>query len=148
MTPAEVRRASGSTISTSDLYDALHLRAAVFVVEQSCVYLDPDGRDLESSTQHLWIRAGAGGMTAYLRVLPEPDGGARIGRVVTHPGHRGERLASRLLEAALQDLRGPVVLNAQSQHTELYARHGFENDGAEFLDDGIPHTPMRRAVTG
>ena len=39
---------------------------------------------------------------------------------------------------------GTVVLDAQSHHTSLYERHGFVVDGPEFLDDGIPHTPMRR----
>ena len=39
---------------------------------------------------------------------------------------------------------GAVVLAAQSHLTHVYARHGFVADGDEFLDDGIPHTPMRR----
>ena len=51
------------------LYAALTLRAAVFVVEQDCPYLDPDGRDLEPTTQHLWIADDDGAMAAYLRVL-------------------------------------------------------------------------------
>lgn len=27
---------------------------------------------------------------------------------------------------------------------EMYAKHGFKADGEEFIEDGIPHTPMRR----
>jgi len=139
-----IRRETGASISTADLYAALHLRAAVFVVEQECAYLDPDGRDLEDSTEHLWITDGTGGIAAYLRVLREPDGSCRIGRVVTAADRRGERLASRLLQALLDEVSGTVVLSAQSHHTSLYERHGFAADGPEFLDDGIPHTPMRR----
>ena len=148
MTEPRIRRATGATISAADLYAALQLRSAVFVVEQDCAYLDPDGRDLDPSTEHLWIVDSGGAVAAYLRVLREPDGTARIGRVVTAQGRRGERLASELLEAALDEASGPVVLDAQSHHTSLYERHGFLPDGPEFLDDGIPHVPMRRPARG
>jgi ElaA protein len=139
-----IHHASGDAIAAADLYEALQLRAAVFVVEQECAYLDPDGRDLEPTTDHLWIAAADGTMAAYLRTLREPDGTLRIGRVVTAPDRRGERLSTELLEAALDGVTEPVVLNAQSHLTSLYERRGFVADGPEFLDDGIPHTPMRR----
>ena len=144
MADDEIQRATGDVISRADLYDALRLRAAVFVVEQECAYLDPDGRDLDPATRHLWIRDGAGSLAAYLRVLGEGGGTARIGRVVTDPRHRGRGLAGGLLAAALDDATGEVVLAAQSHLTALYEQHGFVPDGDEFLDDGIPHTPMRR----
>ena len=140
----QVRRASGSTIAIGDLYAALRLRAAVFVVEQDCPYLDPDGRDLEPSTRHLWLTGDDGTMASYVRVLTEPDGSLRIGRVVTDQAHRGLRLAEQLLESALVGVTETVVLDAQSHLTHVYERHGFAIDGDEFLDDGIPHTPMRR----
>jgi ElaA protein len=139
-----IERATGSTINTPDLYDALQLRAAVFVVEQDCPYLDPDGRDLEPTTQHLWIRGDDGGIASYVRVLAEPDGTLRIGRVVTDPAHRGAQRAGQLVDAALEGVTVPVVLAAQSHLTHVYERYGFVPDGDEFLDDGIPHTPMRR----
>ena len=139
-----IHRASGDSITAADLYRALELRAAVFVVEQECAYLDPDGRDLEPTTEHLWILDADGAMAAYLRTLRDPDGTHRIGRVVTAAGRRGERLASQLLSAALDGVTEAVVLSAQSHATSLYRHHGFEPDGPEFLDDGIPHTPMRR----
>ena len=139
-----IERATGATISTADLYAALELRAAVFVVEQECPYLDPDGRDLDSSTEHVWVTGTGGAMAAYLRILHEPDHTVRIGRVVTAAERRDERLGSQLLAAALDGVVDTVVLNAQSHHTSLYERHGFVVDGPEFLDDGILHTPMRR----
>jgi ElaA protein len=36
------------------------------------------------------------------------------------------------------------VLDAQAPLEAWYAGHGFEVDGEEFLEDGIPHLPMRR----
>jgi ElaA protein len=37
-----------------------------------------------------------------------------------------------------------VVLGAQSYLEKWYARFGFERDGSEYVEDGIPHVPMRR----
>lgn len=142
--PVTLHRAGGEEISAADLYAALRLRAEVFVVEQACTYLDPDGRDLELGTTHLWLAGPDGELSAYLRVLTEPAGGHRIGRVVTAPAHRGQRLAGQLLEEALTWTGRPVVLDAQSHLVAVYERHGFARDGAEFVEDGIRHTPMRR----
>jgi ElaA protein len=139
----ELHRATGTEISSVDLYAALVLRSQVFVVEQACTYLDPDGRDVEPGTTHLWLTTADGTLAAYVRVLTEPTGGHRIGRVVTDGAHRGRRLAGRLLDEALALNERPVVLDAQSHLTALYERHGFERHGAEFVEDGIPHTPMR-----
>jgi ElaA protein len=119
------------------------LRERVFVVEQECAYLDLDGRDLEPGTRHLYVDV-AGVPVAYLRVLEE-RGGLRIGRVLVDPDHRGRRLAERLMRAAL-DVVGerPCRLDAQSHLAGWYRRFGFEPCGEEFLEDGIPHVPMRR----
>ena len=35
------------------------------------------------------------------------------------------------------------MLDAQSHLEAWYARFGFVRTGEEFLDDGIPHVPMR-----
>src|SRR5690606_34048120 len=80
-----VRVASFAELDAPTLYRLLKLRVDVFVVEQKCAYPELDGRDLEPETRHLWIEDGAGAPLAYLRVLREPDGAARIGRVVTAP---------------------------------------------------------------
>jgi ElaA protein len=37
-----------------------------------------------------------------------------------------------------------VVLDAQAYLTAFYTGLGFVACGPEFLDDGIPHVPMRR----
>jgi ElaA protein len=141
----ELHHASGPTLAAADLYAALCLRSEVFVVEQACVYLDPDGQDLDAGTIHLWLAAADGTMASYVRVLAEPGGGHRIGRVVTHPDHRGRRLAGRLIDVALERCEHPVVLHAQSHLVPVYGRHGFVPDGPEYIDDGISHTPMRLA---
>ena len=74
------------------------------------------------------------------------DGDARrIGRIVTVAAARGQGLAGRLVEHFLGDLpTGPWVLDGQAHLADWYRRFGFEVSGDEYLDDGIPHVPMRR----
>jgi ElaA protein len=146
LTAARLRRAWAADLTTAQLYELLRLRMEVFGVEQKCAYQDLDGRDLESDTRHFWITDGAGEMVAYLRLLAEPGGEFLIGRVVTAKTARRQGLARRLLVAALADIRdAPCVLNAQVYATPLYESVGFVVSGARFLEDGIPHLPMRRA---
>jgi ElaA protein len=128
-----------------DLHDVLALRVAVFVVEQECAYPEIDGRDPEA--EHWWSRAADGTLTACLRVLPEPDGTTRIGRVVSAPAARGTGAGAALFGAALATLSGPVVLGAQVRSQGFYARFGFAVSGPGYDEDGIPHVPMLRDAT-
>lgn len=136
--------AAFADLDPSTLYGILRLRNLVFVVEQRCAYLDIDGRDLEPETRHCWIPF-ADEIGAYLRVVTDQGRLRRIGRVVTAPPARGQGFAARLVRHALTVADGPAVLDAQSQLAEWYARLGFEQDGPEFVEDGIPHIPMRKA---
>lgn len=131
-------------IAPEILYRILQLRSKVFVVEQECVFLDPDGRDLEPSCRQLWISEGDA-IVATARVIDEGDY-RRIGRIATDEAARGQGLAARLVEHFLATDRGPWLLDAQSHLAGWYGRFGFVVDGAEYLDDGIPHVPMRRPL--
>ena len=132
--------ALGPDLTAAQVYGLLRLRAEVFVVEQACAYLDPDGLDLEPGTRHLWVESGDGQVLAALRVVGTPPA---IGRVVTAPSHRSRGLAATLVERAV-DLTGerPLRLNAQSHLAGWYGGLGFAVDGEEFVEDGIPHVPM------
>ena len=137
-----LRSAAFADLDARTGYLLWQLRESVFVVEQDCAYLELDGRDLEPATRHLWVEDD--GPVAYLRVLEDADA-VRIGRVLVAPSHRGRGLAARLMSAAL-DVVGsrPCRLDAQSYLAQWYTRFGFERCGEEFLEDGIPHVPMRR----
>lgn len=139
----EIRSAPTRDLDVVTLHDLLRLRQDVFVVEQQCVYADVDGRDLEPGTVQVWATDDDGTVVATLRVLADPGGAARIGRVATAQPARGRGLAADLVRAALALGDGLVVLDAQSHLEGWYARFGFERVGEEFLDDGIPHVPMR-----
>ncbi len=139
-----VSHASFGDLTVNELYAILRLRSEVFVVEQSCVYLDPDGRDTEPDTRHWWVERD-GAPVAYLRVLEDATA-RRIGRVATHMAARNSGLAAQLLQTVLGHTSGPWVLDSQSHLTGWYERFGFAVAGDEFIEDGIPHVPMHRAV--
>ena len=142
-----IEAARFADLTVDVLYRILRLRSEVFVVEQECVYLDPDGRDAEPSAWHLWAEDG-GEVVVAGRLLREGDGSWRIGRVATAPEARGRGLAAALVARAVElcgDDR-PIELHAQTHLLEWYRTLGFEPCGAEYVEDGIPHTPMRLVV--
>ncbi len=141
--------AAFADLDGATLYALLRLRCDVFVVEQACAYPELDGRDTEPTTRHLWLTDDDGpDPVAYLRVLADPDGSARIGRVCVARKARGAGAAGRLMAAALALTGGRrCVLDAQSHLTAFYARFGFAPTGPEYLEDGIPHVPMARPAT-
>jgi ElaA protein len=140
----DLHTAAFGELSPATLYALLRLRVDVFVVEQHCPYPELDGRDTEAGTRHLWA-SSAGVPVGYLRILAEPGGGARIGRVCVERSARGTGLARRLMVAALEQLGDrPCLLHAQAHLVDFYRGFGFTPTGPEYLDDGIPHVPMGR----
>jgi ElaA protein len=141
----DVRDASLAELDPRTLYAILALRSEVFVVEQDCVYLDADGRDLEPGARQLWIEED-GTVVATLRLLADAAGTARIGRVATAKTARGRGRAADLMRRALELAAGQeVVLGAQTYLFDWYAGFGFVRDGDDYVEDGIPHVPMRLA---
>ena len=142
MTP---HAATFADLDTATLYALLKLRVDVFVVEQECPYPELDGRDTEPGTRHVWLDED-GEVVAYLRILVDGDGVDRIGRVCTAKTARGGGRAGVLMRAALDAIGDrPCVLDAQSYLAAWYASFGFTPNGPEFIEDGIPHIPMRRS---
>lgn len=141
----EIETKAFDDLNATQLLNILALRSQVFVVEQACVYDDIDGRDSEAGTRHLWIEVD-GHIVAYLRLLDDGDGIARIGRVATHKSHRGKGLAAALVREVTEQHDGPLVLDAQSHLFQWYESLGFRRSGEDFVEDGIPHMPMSHAI--
>lgn len=141
-------------LDVDTLYALLKLRAEVFVVEQKCAYLDPDGKDSHPDAVHLLGLADDGAIGAYLRILPAGLSYPQVsfGRVLTAPAWRGRGLGDPMLRAALAEIeaRWPgadVQIGAQAHLTGYYGRHGFVPSSEPYLEDDIPHIDMlRRAV--
>ncbi|MGH3731571.1 MAG: GNAT family N-acetyltransferase [Micromonosporaceae bacterium] len=144
MTDIAIHVARFAALDLATLYALLKLRVDVFVVEQHCPYPELDGRDAEPATQHIWGTRDAE-LVGYLRVLDDPDGVARIGRVCTAPQGRGSGVGGRLMARAVHEAGPrPCRLDAQSHALDFYRRYGFTPSGPEFIEDGIPHVPMLR----
>lgn len=139
-----VRR--GSALRAAELHALLRLRVDVFVVEQACPYPEIDGRDLLDSTEHRWLAPVDDPLEVLTSIRILADGDAhRIGRVVTAPAARGGGLARVLMASAIETFGDDdLVLDAQSHLVPYYSGMGFVIDGDEFVEDGIPHRPMRR----
>jgi predicted GNAT family N-acyltransferase len=143
MSTPRLRRAHVAELTPFEVYGLCRLRVDVFVVEQKCPYPELDGRDVEQSTVHVWFEDD-GAVLATIRVLD--DGATRaIGRVCTAAGARGQGLAARLMEEGIALCDGfPVTLGAQAHLEGWYERFGFHRSGQGYVEDGIPHVPMRR----
>jgi len=143
MPTPQLRRAAFAELTPFEVYGLCRLRVDVFVVEQECPYPELDGRDVEPTTVHLWFEED-GEILATIRVLD--DGATRaIGRVATAASARGRGLAARLMEEGIALCTGvPVTLGAQAHLEGWYERFGFRTSGPGYIEDGIPHVPMRR----
>jgi len=135
-------------LTLDELYNILQLRNEVFIVEQNCVYKDPDGKD--QSAWHL-MAIEDDKLVAYTRILP-PGASYKdpaIGRVVTSSSKRrsglGRELMKRSIEAC-EKLFGKIsiTLSAQVYLKRFYESLDFIVVGNEYFDDGIPHIEMSR----
>ncbi|ANG93570.1 GNAT family N-acetyltransferase [Enterobacteriaceae bacterium 155047] len=139
-----------SELSASALYALLKLRCEVFVVEQTCPYLDVDGDDLVGENRHLlgW-RDNA--LVAYARILKSEDDfdPVVIGRVVISGKARGEKLGHQLMEQTLSSCKKhwpdkALYLGAQAHLQPFYAHFGFLPVTDVYDEDGIPHIGMAK----
>ncbi|MBO0830283.1 MAG: GNAT family N-acetyltransferase, partial [Streptosporangiales bacterium] len=114
---------------------------------QKCAYPELDGRDLEPTTRHYWL-GGLGDPEPVLgcvRLLKDPDGRDRIGRMCIAREWRGKGLGRRLMAAVLAEIGdGECVADAQRYLVDFYAGYGFVPNGQPYDWDGIEHVPIRR----
>jgi predicted GNAT family N-acyltransferase len=132
----------------AELKAALDLREAVYVVEQGVsVEGDRDGRDDEAI--QLVAVADDGAVAGTCRILVE-DGAARFGRLAVRRDARRGGLGAALLDAALREAQAAgartMVLHAQTGALGLYERAGFTPFGERFMEEGIEHQGMERAL--
>lgn len=139
------------SLTVKELYAILKLRSEIFVVEQNCVFLDTDCKDL--SCQHLMLYQNKE-LMAYARIVPaglsftEPS----IGRIVSSHAARGKGFGRQLVSLAIancQRLYGnkPIKIGAQLYLKSFYESFGFVVHGEEYLEDDIVHVDMIRPVT-
>jgi predicted GNAT family N-acyltransferase len=143
-------------LSARELYLILRARSAVFVVEQSHVCLDADGRD-ENALHVFAVEDMARSMPilAYARLQPGDAEGPEItlDKVLTSPLRRGDGTAELLLERVLQALveRWPghaVRVSAPPGLRGFYEQFGFRKSEGPYLEHGVPFICLTRQVRG
>lgn len=127
---------------------AFALRERVFVHEQGVpAELERDEHDAEA--QHVVLLDGDEAV-ATGRVRLVAPGLAKVERVAVDGGWRGGGLGRRVmaaLEARARTLGAEVVrLAAQEEAIPFYERLGYAADGERFMDAGLPHRWMARAL--
>jgi predicted GNAT family N-acyltransferase len=123
---------------------AVPIRFAVFVEEQGVppeIELDEmDEKSLHAVAFQNLFPIGTG------RLLPD----GHIGRMAVLKDRRGRGIGGKILARLVDRARSrgdrEVILSAQVHATAFYRRHGFVEEGAEYLDAGIPHRQMRRSL--
>ena len=141
-----LRTARFDELTPAELYGLLRLRVDVFVVEQECPYPELDGRDAEPTTLHLWFADDDGTVLSTIRVLENGEDRA-IGRVATAASARGRGLSALLVQRGIELCAGRTIdIGAQAYLESWYERFGFRRSGPGYLEDGIPHLPMRLAA--
>jgi len=135
-----------SSLTTQELYTILSLRNEVFVVEQNCVYLDSDNKDVDA-----WHLCGWKDdvLVAYVRILAPGVSyeEASIGRVLTNPVFRkhgyGVELMKIAIEKTLQQYGAQKIkIGAQLYLLNFYSNLGFIQTSEVYMEDGIPHIEM------
>lgn len=139
--------ASFAELSNLQLHAIYQARAAVFVIEQNCVYQDVDGKDPLS--HHLTAWTPEGEVAAYLRIVPAGISfdEASLGRVISTQDWRGTGVGKQLIANGIKTLHAlypaaPVRIGAQAYLEKFYGSFGFETVSDIYLEDDIPHIEM------
>ncbi|GFP75849.1 GNAT family N-acetyltransferase [Clostridium fungisolvens] len=133
-------------LTGEEVYKLLKLRSEVFVVEQNCIYLDPDGKDKYS--YHLYLE-DEGEIVACTRLLNKGVAyrQASIGRVIVKKDYRGKGISREMLLKAINFIEETmketeIKIQAQAYLFDFYGSLGFKAISEEYLEDGIPHIDM------
>ncbi len=136
-----------SELTVEELYKILQLRNEVFVVEQNCAYQDCDEKDFQSYHITAYEKNN---LLAYSRIIPPGisyTNAASIGRIVTSPSARKQKLGKMLMNNSLDNLyrlfgKVNVSIGAQLYLKTFYESFHFVKRGDIYLEDGIEHITM------
>jgi predicted GNAT family N-acyltransferase len=122
-----------------------NIRRLVFIEEQNVPQEEEwDGKDEDS--WHWIATEPDGSAIGTARLLPD----GQIGRMAVMEKCRGRGVGAALLERAVNKARhlefSSVFLNAQTHARTFYERAGFELEGSEFEEAGIPHIKMTQSL--
>jgi ElaA protein len=136
-------------LSLDELYDIMHLRQEVFVVEQDCPYMDADYKDQKAIHINGYYENE---LVAHTRIVAPGISYKEqsIGRVVSKPKYRKQGVGIALMKKSIEVLEekynSPICrISAQKYLIKFYNSFGFEVCSEEYLEDDLPHFQMFRS---
>jgi predicted GNAT family N-acyltransferase len=137
-----------STRDAKEIEAAMDLRVRVFCGEQG-VSEEEERDDLDAEATQI-VAVDENGVIATCR-LRYPEGGVcKLERMVVDARLRGQGVGARLLTGAEGEARSEgaeeMVLHAQRRAEAFYAANGYVAEGETFMDAGIEHVRMTKAL--
>ncbi|HEY6671576.1 MAG TPA: GNAT family N-acetyltransferase [Solirubrobacterales bacterium] len=126
----------------------MDLRVLVFCGEQG---VDPEEEmdDLDDESIQI-VGLDEGGVIATCRLRDLGGGEWKLERMAVEQRLRRLGVGGKLLGGAEREARergaAEMVLNSQRQAEPFYAAHGYVAEGDTFLEAGIEHVRMRKAL--
>lgn len=146
----EIQVKTFEELTKEELYSILQLRSEVFVMEQNCVYQDIDGKDGRALHVLGWDE---GRIMAYARCFQSGDyfEEASIGRILVQENYRRLGHGHEITKASIRAIKSKykadtIKISAQTYLVIFYESHGFKTVGDRYLEDGIPHVAMIKAL--
>jgi predicted GNAT family N-acyltransferase len=143
--------------TAADLPAVLALRHEVFVVGQG-IAAEIEHDELDAVALHVgaWRNppAGPAGAAPVLvgtgRLVGEPPAPGKVGRMAVREAAQGRGIGTAVLRglerAAIRHGNPEIVLHAQAYAKGFYLRAGYQAQGPEFEEAGIPHVEMRKTL--
>ncbi|WP_227430356.1 GNAT family N-acetyltransferase [Psychrobacter sp. I-STPA6b] len=159
--PYHVTLQTFTELTNHQLLQILQARCQVFIIEQQCIYQDIDG--IDPQCLHISMVSSADtsdtnnhNLVAYCRIIPPALSTLStspnpvipaIGRVLVTAEHRGQGLARKLMQYAIDVCQRlypnqPIYISAQTYLTDFYQSLGFVVQGKPYDEDGIEHIDM------
>ena len=124
------------------------LRIKVFCGEQG-VDEEEERDDLDDSSTHI-VALDESGVIATCRLRDVGEGTWKLERMVVDRRLREHGVGGKLLagaeDAVHSERAREMLLHAQRQAEGFYAANGYVAEGETFMDAGIEHVAMRKAL--
>ena len=134
--------------SALEMEAAKAIRIRVFVREQG-VPMEEEMDEADADAIHALALLGTLPVGTG-RLLRLPGGEAQIGRMAVEAPHRRSGVGSLIMECLEGEARrlgmAEAILHAQVYVRDFYARQGYVAEGGLFMEAGIEHVQMRKAL--
>lgn len=134
--------------TSGELAGAAAVRRRVFVEEQG-VPLEEEYDAYDAVATHA-VAVIDGQVIGTGRLFKDESGEGHVGRMAVDQRWRRGGIGSRVLEALEQEARRQridrIVLHAQTYVRMFYEAHGYTAVGPIFMEAGIEHVAMKKAL--